>query len=167
MRILIKKLFISVVAFALVFTIFQPSLTEAASKPSFNSLGKEYDRATDKLFYWSSMNDAFSKASLVQDVAYMALTQYKKLTLSEKRQYQAIDFASDVNTIAKGALQAGSKKVTIPMKLAVKAKYYSASSDLKKAEKNLKKYYPKESKCLLSPSSCKNGSGGGGASRSW
>ena len=113
------------------------------------------------------MNDAFSKASLVQDVASIAHTQYKKTTLSEKRQYKAIDFINDVNTIAKGAFQAGSKKVTIPMKVVVKAKYYSASSNLKKAEKRLKKYYPTKSKCLLSPSSCKRGSGGGGASRSW
>ena len=101
MKILMKNSLILVAALVLVFTIFQPNLTEAASKPSFNSLVKEYDKATDKLFYWSSLNDAFSKASLVQDVASIAHTQYKKTTLSEKRQYKAIDFINDVNTIAK------------------------------------------------------------------
>ncbi|CJF76673.1 hypothetical protein ABIC37_002894 [Priestia megaterium] len=167
MKNLMKNSLILVAALILVFNISHPNLTEAASKPSLNSLVKEYEKATDKLFYWSALNDGFSKASLVQDVASMALTEYQSLTLPGKRQYKAIDFIGDVNTVVKVALQTGSKRVTLPMKVAVKAKYYSASADLKNAEKRLKKYYPAESKCVLSPSSCKGGSGGGGATRSW
>ncbi|MFD4704730.1 hypothetical protein ACFWM3_07660 [Gottfriedia sp. NPDC058432] len=166
----LNKIIMFLSAFSLFLLLVQPGSTEAASKPTLKSLEKNYNSAVQKLFFWSSLNDQFSLGSLIVDISSKAYDEYKSLTLSSEREYSKTDFVDNVTTITKVGIQSGSKTmsktVTIPMRVYVYKKYLKANSNLKDAEKKLRKYYPNEAKCIID-NKCKRGSGGGGADRKW
>lgn len=160
----LNKIFVFLTAFSLIFLLVKPGSTEAASQPTLQSLEKNYNDAVQSLFYWSSLKDQFSLGALLQDVATKAYEEYKSLTT--KREYSKSDFIDDVLTISKIAIKTGSKTVTLPMKIIVYKKYIKASFNLANAERELRKYYPYNAKCIID-GICNHGSGGGGASRSF
>lgn len=164
---ILKKMIVLLTVVSLIF-LAAPDRSEASAQPSLASLKNNYEVAVQKMFYWSSLNAAFSKGGLANDIAAKAYIEYQKLTLLKGTQYTKKDFINDVNVIAKTVLQNKNGQVTAIMKLSVKVIYLSASQVLTIAEKELKKYYPNEAAIIINAVKYSNGgSGAGVAAPSW
>ncbi|PAV14420.1 hypothetical protein ASJ81_13925 [Methanosarcina spelaei] len=137
-----------------------------AAKPSLESLVNKYNNAVEEVFWWSSLSDSISRGGTIQDIALRAVEDYRSISSKEDRKYTVKKAIDDMVLLNKLAYQVNvSPKVKLVLSAAALLNHIKASSKLKAAEKELRKYYPYDAKQIIDGLS--GYGGGGGSSRTW